>query len=79
MHKDALLDLSKNQICDGQLRKIKQDVRIEGEMRGKIFLIIGRKNTKTSGVNLQSVDVIVDRRVENWSQVFIMKFSDVLS
>lgn len=79
MHKDALLDLSKNQICNGQLRKIKQDVRIEGEMRGKIFLIIGRKNTKTSGVNLKSVDVIVDQRVENWSQVFIMKFSDVLS
>lgn len=79
MHKDTSLDLLKNQICDGQLRKIKQDVRIEGEMRGKIFLIIGRKNTETSGVSMQSVDVIVNRRVENWSQVFIMKFSDVLS
>jgi hypothetical protein len=71
--------LLKNQICNGQLRKIRQDVRIEGEMRGKMFLVVSGKNTEVSGVSLQSVDVIVDQRIENWSQVFIMKFSDVLS
>ena len=79
MHKDTSLDLLKNQICNGQLRKIKQDVRIEGEMRGKMFLVVNGKNTEVSGVSLQSVDVIVDQRIENWSRVFIMKFSDVLS
>lgn len=74
-----MLDLLKNQICNGQLRKIKQDVRIEGKTRGKMFFVVSEKNTKVSGVSLQSVDVIVDQRIENWSRVFIMKFSDVLS
>lgn len=54
-------------------------MRIEGKMRGKMFFVVSEKNTKVSDLSLQSVDVIVDQRIENWSRVFIMKFSDVLS
>ena len=79
MHKDTSLDLLKNQIYNGQLRKIRQDMRIEGKMRGKMFFVVSEKNTEVSGVSLQFVDVIVDQRIERWSRVFIMKFSDVLS